>query len=639
VASEPGRAAVETLIVATITRLRRHPPFDGMEDDALRFVAERISLSYHPKGSTILSPEQGEPGVLFIVQRGLVRLGRAGDDGVGSLGADTTLGEGECFSVGALLERRPTGSHYGAATDTFCYQLAAEDFRKLLALSPRFQTFATDYLTSLLRESRRLIRMHFSSVITEQQAMNRSLRSLIRRAPVVCRLDTPIAEALRIMHEAKIGSIVISGADGDPMGIFTRHDLVDRVVLAQTDITAAIATVMTGAPHTAPASASAYDAALTMAHHGIRHLPVIDEGKVVGVVTERDLFALQRLSMREIRRTIARGVNVDELADAARDIRRLASHMLEQGAAAEQLTEIVSTLNDALTRRLIVLERERHGLTELNWCWLAFGSEGRYEQTLATDQDNGLLFADVPGTKPQAMRERFLPFARAVNEGLDACGFPLCKGDIMAGNPKWCLSLAEWRDAFAGWTDNTDPQALLNSSIFFDFRPLYGSDELADALRASLATLTGKNLRFLRQLAEQALETRPPLGFLRDFVVEDVEGHEHTIDLKKSGTRVFVDAARVIALATATAHSSTAQRLRVGGARLNMNADEISSAVEAFFFIHMLRLKSQLAAGSGPGAHNRIDPDRLNEVDRRILKESFRQARKLQSRLALDYQL
>ena len=637
-ASEAHKPAVESVVAATIARLRQHPPFDGMEDDALRFVAERLSLSYHPKGSTILSPGHGAPATLYIVQRGLVHLTPA-DEGAVLGNAATTLGEGECFSVGALLERRATGSHYQAASDTFCYELTSADFRELLSRSSRFQAFATDYLTSLLRESRRLITMHFSSTVTEQQSMNRSLRSLIHRPPIACRLDTPIAEALRIMHEAKIGSIIISTANDEPVGVFTRHDLVDRVVLANTDIAQPIATVMTAAPHTAPASASAYDAALVMAHHGIRHLPVIEHGRLVGVVTERDLFALQRLSMREIRRTISRSASVAELADAARDIRRLAAHMLQQGAATEQLTEIVSTLNDALTRRLIVMERARHGISELNWCWLAFGSEGRFEQTLATDQDNGLLFADIEGRAADDTRRHFLPFAQAVNQGLDACGFPLCKGDIMAGNPRWCLSLGEWQEAFARWTDNTDPQALLNASIFFDFRPLYGSDELAEALRERLVALTTRNRRFLRQLAQQALETRPPLGLLRDFVVEDVAGHEHTIDLKKSGTRVFVDAARVIALATGTAHSSTAQRLRAGGARLNMAEDEVSSAVEAFFFVHMLRLKNQLSTAGRAGAANRIDPDVLNEVDRRILKESFRQARKLQSRLALDYQL
>jgi CBS domain-containing protein len=435
------------------------------------------------------------------------------------------------------------------------------------------------------------------------------------------------------MHESKTGSIVVVTPGNEPLGIFTRHDILDRVALARIDLQQPIATVMTAAPHVISAEASAHDAALTMARHGIRHLPVVDGGRLIGVVTERDLFALQRISMREIRRTITRSDGVPALAEAARDIRRLVNHMLQQGVAAWQLTQIISTLNDALTRRLINLQHDRNGIQELNWCWLALGSEGRYEQTLATDQDNGLIFEDG-GAGAEAMRKRLLPFARSVNDGLDACGFPLCKGGIMAGNPRWCLSLGEWHEQFAGWIRDPQPEALLKAAIFFDFRAIYGRDSLAEALRERLFVLTRGNSRFLRALAETALTTAPPLALLRDFVVEEGGEHHGTINLKLSGTRLFVDAARVISLATATAHTGTEQRLRQGGARLNMPGGEIDAMVEAFHFVQLLRLRSH----DGP-ATNRVHPDTLNEVDRRILKECFRQARKLQSRLSLDYGL
>ena len=156
----------------------------------------------------------------------------------------------------------------------------------------------------MLRESRQLLKMQFAGTATEQQAINRALRSLIGRPPVTCRLETSINAALRTMHEAKIGSIIVVSSDNEPLGIFTRHDILDRVALARTDLEQPIATVMTAAPHVISAEASAHDAALTMAHHGIRHLPVVDGGRLIGVVTERDLFTLQRISMREIRRTI-----------------------------------------------------------------------------------------------------------------------------------------------------------------------------------------------------------------------------------------------------------------------------------------------------------------------------------------------
>jgi len=282
-----------------------------------------------------------------------------------------------------------------------------------------------------------------------------------------------------------------------------------------------------------------------------------------------------------------------------------------------------------VTRCLIDIEAGRHDLGGIRWCWLAFGSEGCLEQTLANDQDNGLIFETTEGVADDALRQRLLPFVRNANAALDACGFPLCKGDIMAGNPRWCLSLGEWRSQFSSWVQDSKPEALLNATIFFDLRALHGSENLVEALRGHLFELVRRNDRFLRLMAQQALDIRPPLGLLRDFVVQNDGNHAGTLDLKRRGSRLFVDAARVIGLAAAVTQANTEQRLRHGGARLNMTAAETDAMIEAFQFIQHLRL-----LGTEGVEPNRVDPDGLNEVDRRILKESFRQARKLQSRLA-----
>jgi CBS domain-containing protein len=631
--------AADELGGAAIAFLRRHPLFDEIEADALRFIGSRLRVGYYPKDTPILTPEQGEPAYFYIVQRGLVNVAPPAYQ----LQPPTvvSLRAGECFSVGALLEHRPVSSTYFARTDAFCYQLLREDFDSLLARSPRFRQFCTRYLASLLQESRRLLNMQSSSAAAEQQAMGRSLRSLIQKPAVACTRDTSLERALRTMQQKNVGSILVQEHDGRLVGIFTRHDVLDRVALVRRDLSEPIAAVMTPQPRTLSADHTAYDAALLIAHHGIRHVPVVQDGRAVGVVTERDLFALDRSSLRAIHRTIARAQTIDELVVAARDVRRLAQNLLALGVWPEQLMHLVSTLNDALTRRALELIRTRHELADIQWCWLAFGSEGRLEQTIATDQDNGLIFADIQGRSADSVREQLLPFARAVNEVLNASGFPLCKGNVMAGNPRWCLSRREWEAQFAAWVENTDPQALLGAAIFFDFRPVDGESGLAESLRAALLTMTARNARFLRQLAQQALDSRPPLGVLGDFLTQDVDHGPRTLDLKNAGARLFVDAARVLSLATGVAHTNTAQRVRQAGRKLHMNDNEIGSAVDAFFFVQGLRLRAQLAS-QADGEHadpNRIDPDRLNEVDRRILKESFRQARKLQARLALDHGL
>ena len=616
--------------------LRQYPPFAQMEADALQFAAAHVDLGYYPSGTTILDPARRQPKALYIIQRGAVQVLPFAGAGNGDA-QHQNLGPGECFSIGALLEKRPVVAPYTTTADTFCYELAEPHFLELFSRSTVFRDFATRYLASLLAESRKLIKLQFTSTVGEQQAMSRPLRSLIARVPVFCGPETPVLAVLQALRDRKIGSMLVVDADGKPLGIFTRHDVLERIALKQCELQQPVSAVMTPNPHTLSAEASAYEAALLIAHHGIRHIPVCDDGRLVGVVTERDLFALQRVSVRAINRTIGGADSIATLRDAAADIRKLARSMLAQGVAAEQLTMIISTLNDELVGRILTLREQQFSLDGIQWCWLAFGSEGRYEQTISTDQDNGLIFdcADMP---VDAARQQLLPFALAVNRDLDACGFPLCEGNIMASNPQWCLSRDEWRLRFDRWINNTDPQALLSAVIFFDFRRVQGETSFADALRAHLLDIARGNSRFQRQLAQYALETRPPLGWISDFATDDGE-FKGTLDLKKSGARLFTDAARVLALAAGIAHTNTAQRLRQAGPVLQMPETEVASVVDAFFFLQTLRLRSQMHVDARSPGPNRVAPAQLNEIDRRILKECFLQARRLQSRLALDYQL
>ena len=272
---------------------------------------------------------------------------------------------------------------------------------------------------------------------------------------------------------------------------------------------------------------------------------------------------------------------------------------------------------------------------------MALGSEGRFEQTLKTDQDNALIFTVSPGKTADQVRAQLLPVAKRINAALALCGFPLCKGEVMASNPKWCLSLEEWKQTFMGWVINSTPEALMHASIFFDFRALYGAQHLADELRDWLAQLTRSNELFLHQMAANAMQNRPPLGLFRDFVL----GKKNTLDLKLNGITPFVDAARIFSLATGGTHTSTIQRLLQSAPALHMSSSEVEAWINAFLFIQLGRLRHHYEANAhkeDAEAHsldNLMDPAQLNELDRRILKEAFRQARKVQLKLSLDYRL
>jgi CBS domain-containing protein len=641
-----------SLIASTVEDLRHHAPFDVMDSAALKYLAARMSLAYFAKGEVLLAPEAGAVPHLFIVQKGMVN-GAEANAAPGEESA-LSLSEGECFPIGALIAQRPSVLTFTAREDTFCYLLPLADFEHVMDISRPFRHFATRRIAALLEQSQRGVQSQYTSRVSDAHSLASPLKSIIRRAPVTVLPDTAIRSVLETMKSLRIGSVVVADVDQRPLGIFTERDVLDRIALAGIPQDSPIAQAMTPAPFTLPANAALFEAAQAMARYRFRHVLVMEEGRLIGVVSERDLFSLQRLSLGEIAKSIDQARDADALSHASREVRRLAAALLAQGVGAEQLTQFVTTLNDAIAGRALALAAAQAAPPSVPWCWMGLGSEGRMEQTLATDQDNALIFVPPPGTDAAQVRNLFLAFADHANRILDQCGFPLCKGNIMARNPKWCLTLEEWQETFGHWMRSANAEALLNAAIFFDFRPLHGDAGLAQSLRDWLSPHVAAQPLFLLQMANNALQVRPPLGLLRDFVKDDGDAGAYpgTIDLKKYGARPFIDAARIFALKHGVAASNTADRIRLAAPKMRMHEDEAAAIIDGFHFIQLLRLRNQ--EGGTPtapaplgGYHgddevplhhpNRIDPDQLNELDRRILKEALRQARKLQSRLELDF--
>lgn len=628
-------AIAPSLLAATVQDLRRHVPFSEMAPADVAWMAGRLQLAYFPAGTTVLGPDAGVPQWFYVVKLGSVEAGGASEDSVIKLLA------GECFPLGALLAGRAVANQFRAAEDSFCYLLATEDFHVLIGQSAVFRDFCTRRIASMLEQSQKAVQSEYALRQDEDTRLERSLASVCGRAPVSVLRGTPLSAALQAMHDARVGSVAVTDEAGRPLGILTLKDVLSRVVLPGLALDTPIDQAMTPDPVALPASASAREALLTMARHGIHHLLLVANAKLAGVISEKDLFAIRRMSVQGVTAAIAGASEIEALKRAGRDIAALAHSLLAQGMEAETLTELIATLNDHLTRRLIDLEAAATGLPAVRWCWMALGSEGRMEQTLATDQDNALIFeaGEDGNSDTEAVREQLIAIARRVNDGLDACGFPLCKGFIMASNPKWCLTAGEWRAQFSRWIDSGGPEELLNASIFFDFRPLYGEQALAEDLRIWLTNKIRSNPRFLKQMTQNALRNVPPLGLVRDFVLSENEMHPHTLDLKLNGSMPFVDGARIFALAGGQRATGTAQRLKQAGQALRIPEEEINSWVQAFHFIQLLRLRHQHEQErKGLMPDNHLNPDTLSVLDRRILKEAFRQARKLQARLALDYE-
>ena len=634
--------------------LNRHAPFDRMAPAHLEFLAKHLHLGFYAAGEVITDPAEGAAGHCYIIKQGRVRGEISAIHEKQANWTNTTAREdknsdpavdeavlvtGECFPVGALLADRPVHTVHLAVEDTFCFELDQKDFQKLLKDSAVFHNFCTRRLASLLDQALESFQAQVATkVASGETSLNAPLSRIVRRAPVTCRLQTPIREVLQAMNAARIGSMVITDASLKPLGVFTLHDLLWRVVNSSVDRDAPIETVMTRSPLSLPPKAFGHQAVELMTRMGFGHVCVVENDRLVGVVSERDLFSLQRVGLVHLSRAIKHAPDVAALVQLGEDIHRVIDQMLAQGASVAQLTKIISQFNDHITRRVITLSLDKLGTPTCAFGWLSFGSEGREEQTLKTDQDNGILFVPAAGANAAAVREELLPVAYRINQVLAECGFPLCPGNIMASNPECCLSLDEWKACFQNWIEHGSPMHLLKASIYFDFRAIYGDRTPVEELRRWVGERVAKNDAFLHQMAENALGNSPPLGLVRDFVVESGGEHPNTINLKLRGTTPFVDGARLLALAHGITDTNTAGRLRATAVAGGIPDEEAEAWCNAFDFIQLLRMRShQKQESQGLTLDNHINPDTLNDLDRRILIEAFRQARKLQTRLSLDY--
>lgn len=460
-----------------------------------------------------------------------------------------------------------------------------------------------------------------------QAAYNVALpvKNLIKRPPVLIAPHATVAEAAAVMQNARIGSVLVSA---DPLGIVTDRDLRGRVLAAGLTPDTLLSRVMTQPVKTLDSDAPVIAALLLMLEQNIHHLPLVEEGRVIGVISGSDLLQHQARSPIYLRRTLDHLNDPLEVRHYAREITITAQTLFQGGIGAVQIGQIVSSLNDALVMRLVGLAEKSLGPPPAPFAWIVFGSEGRLEQTLLTDQDNALIH----GTDSVGAQSYFAALAQRVVDGLIQVGFPPCPGGYMATN--WHKPLHDWQHLFTSWVRTPEPKALLDAAIFFDFRPVAGTLSLAPL--EEILVQAGKEKLFVTHMAETALQLRPPLGFFNR-----IRNDRGMVDLKLGGIGPIVALARLGALATGSRERSTLDRLVAAASGAIIRQEDAMLLSETFEFLLHLRLRRQLAALQ---AHERLDHKvhliALTTLERRHLKEAFVSIRQIQAdlraRLHLD---
>lgn len=425
---------------------------------------------------------------------------------------------------------------------------------------------------------------------------------------------------------------------GKLLGILTDRDLRGKVVAAGRSGEDPVAAVMSPQPMCVQAGAPAFTALLMMSRHGFHHLPVMDKDRLVGCLSSSILEDAQTHSPLTITRAVHAAAEAAELPPLARRVPQVAAQMAEAGAAAHSVGQVVTAITDAVTHALLRMAEAKLGPPPVPYAWLAAGSQGRQEQTAVSDQDNCLLLDD--GFLESEHGGYFETLARFVVDGLATCGYAYCPGEMMAVTPRWRQPLAAWRRRFAQWIREPEPKALMLSCIFFDLRCVGGEAALWEALSREILEESRKNRIFLAHMAANAMHHAPPIGFFRGFVLVSDGAHDNTLDLKHSGAVPIVDMARVHALSAGIAAANTQERLLAAADAGEISRQGAMDLKDSLEFIGLARLRHQARQiREGAPPDNFLDPKTLSGFERGNLKSAFQVVKDMQASMASAYQL
>jgi CBS domain-containing protein len=602
--------------------LKQHHPFDLLPDDEINALPKRLQARYFRAGTKVLSPEE-QCLHLYIIRTG----GTETRDPNGQLLA--RLSEGECFGVRAMYQNGRAANNITTLEDSLCYLLPEKDFHTLTGKYPQFSYFFSQIGGARLRSGMQLLESRDDDQL---KLMSVKVSDLIARELVSIDKSASILEAGQLMSKERVSCLLITEGGDGVAGIMTDRDLRNRVIAKGRSYDEPVTAIMTEKPISISPDQYAFDALLTMTRNNIRHLPVMKDGKAVGMITTNNLLARQSLSAVYMAGRIGKLTEPEEMAKVIAQVPELLSHLIEAGATSQNAGHIVTTLSDAATARLLQLAEEEFGTPPVPYVWMAGGSQGRQEQTALSDQDNCLIIDDAYDADLHG--DYFKKLADFVCDGLNKVGYVYCPGEMMARTDEWRQPVRTWQRYFNKWIEQPEPKSLMLCSVWFDLRPVHGTKSLFEDLHRMIVSKAKDNRIFQAYMVGNALSHHVPLGFFKNFVMIRGGEHDKTLDLKHNGVVPIVDVARIHALANGVEAVNTYERLNAVKAFPSISNQGASDLLDAFEFISITRLKHQVRQiRRGEKPDNFLQPESLSAFERSHLKDAFSVIKNLQGAL------
>jgi CBS domain-containing protein len=552
------------------------------------------------------------------------------------------LGEGDIYGgISILINDGISVRTFRVIEDSYFYLLPKDTF---LRLCESYEAFS-DYFTDAF--GKRMLEKSYAAIIARTRQVNldaspffnQPVSSIYTKKPIFGNVNMSIRKAAELMSAENISSLFLNGPEGRCRGVVTEKDLTKKVIAGGIDTSRPVSEIMSSPVRTISSQAFIFEACMIMMQEDIRHLGVTDiEEEIVGIISNRDILTAQGSSPVFLIREISSARNMEEIVDRHDKLPIQIKSLINSGATAKNLTRFITTVSDTILKKIMKYTLKSLGQPPARFVFMILGSEGRNEQTLKTDQDNAIVYEDVPHASESSVRSYFNKFGEMACNLLDEAGYDFCSGGVMAKNPKWCQPLSGWKRYFSKWIHAAEAEDLLQASIFFDFRTGYGDTALIDNLRKYLfASLEGWS-GFFRHLTENALYFKPPIGFFRNFVVESKGEHRNQFDIKSAMTPI-VDFARIYALKNKIEETNTLQRLYELQLRNVLKRGEYDELEKAYSFLLQLRFVRQVTAmvDENTNPDNYINPKKLTRIEQKMLKEIFSRIENFQTKIDVEF--
>ncbi len=647
-----------SLQTRTADFLALHPPFSFLPREALEPFAGKARIRYYGDGEYIFRQGDKAGDMMFILQKGKIEFFLEANE------QETRLidicDEGDTFGMRSFLTNNPYSLSARVVGEALIFVFSRNPVEKILSKYPRVAMYyAAGYASghTIVRAETPQTAHSVSHIFSSTSLLSTpKAPGFFREEDVMtikpiervvhCTKDCSVKVAAKKMAADRVDSIVVISEDRLPQGIVTQSDMSRKVCTGLFEIGEPIHRIMSSPVFTLPKEVSVATVLLHMIRHHVRHIVITEDGTpdtaVVGIVSEHDVLVSQGNNPAVLAKKMVKAIDRRQLAEIRLRATEIIRVYLKQELSLEFITQTITALNDVLINKAIQLSQQQlhqEGLMppDLTFCWLSLGSEGREEQILQTDQDNAILYQDPPEELADYAKEYFLKLGKSVTDILELSGFAHCPGEIMASNPTWNQPLKGWKAHFSQWIRTPEPKALMHSTIFFDFRAVYGDTSLADQLHQHLYEEKEKEPGFINFLAKNAISNPPPLSFFKQFVVERSGDQKDKLDIKLRGMMPLADAARVLILDHKALHiTNTSQRFKHLSELEPQNKLLFEEAETAYDL--MVRRRA-LTGFEHQNSGRYVNPKSLNKIEQKTLKTAFRTIEDLQGILRTRFML